>query len=461
MNSSKLNCTNLFDIFDFNTLYINLYKYGGSILFIMGVIGNTLGLIAASPTNKYHSRNSFKNFNQVITKASNQGPLSHIEACDNSPCHSLNYTVSKLVKRKRRSSNINQYLLKWFFAVNLFNVFRALGIRLLEVFELGRAIRIYTDLNQHLSFSSSWIDDYGWNFYMTKIHFPTTNPFKILGFMIYVLLFLNQMIAMNYPFSYKKFFTIKRLRIIIVICFAYAVVWCIPTFNWLKIIAVTICPYKSNIENRSHITTFYDSQFSVNLSKKVVFYTYINNQVDKPIIKELWFTYQISRELFTKIFPFIAIIVFKMMILRRTNKIMLKIDYENTITIDSRKDYSITQAGVITDGKNYNEELGSKGEGRMCSDSPRYKRKLKEKNQNLKTMLILSIEFVVLLLPTSIYQILIDTLLLRRRYKNLMIWQTIFIIMEFIYICCTFFINFTFNDMYRHHVIKRFRPLLL
>ncbi|CAK9293811.1 unnamed protein product [Gordionus sp. m RMFG-2023] len=449
-----LNCTVLFDLFNFDPRYIAIYKYCGSILFILGVLGNTLGFIVATRVNKYHVKMLFKKLipNSVMTfnGVSAQGQVPVIALSESSLYHSPNSKDEIGIRKRlqaqnlsiqgykiRRLTNINQYLLKWFFVVNLFNVFRALGVRLLEIFEIGRVIKIYIDPRKNRSISSSWIDDFGWTFYTSKIHFPSTNPFIILGFMIYVLFFLSQMIAINFPFSYKRIFTLRNVRIMIVICFVYGFIWYIPTFNWSEMITIPICPYKSNDYlfhslDGNH-TYFHKSQFSANLSNPIIFHTQVIKRVRKPILKELWVAYQVCRELFTKIFPFIAIIILKTMILRKAH------------TVRPR-----------------NVNRTSRSEGSGFRDSSRYQRRiLKERKQHLKTIFILSIEFVVLLLPISISQAMMDLLIRRLTSRDILIWHTILNMLEFFYISCTFFINFAFNDIYRHYAIQRCRSIFL
>ncbi|CAK9293812.1 unnamed protein product [Gordionus sp. m RMFG-2023] len=489
MNTQPPNCRFLFDIFAFDPRYINIYKYWGSTLFTLGVIGNMVGMIVASSLNKHHVRLLFKKFNSNaimpldghstqkrmsarILSQKHMGGVIHANEIANRSRQAQN-SSQQTYKRKKRI-NANQYLLKWFFAVNLVNVIWSLGVRLLEIFEIVRVIRIYTDPKQDRSISSSWVDDYPWNFYASKIHFPLTNPFITLGFLIYVLFFLSQMIAVKYPFSYKRIYTLKYLRIMIAICFIYGLVWYIPTFNWLKIVIIPICPYKSRdniiqgfVKNDSHGIKFQKPQFPINLSNPILFYSYRINQVDAPIFKELWVTYQVCRELFTKVFPFIAIIIFKMMALRRTNRLVTKTDYgisfTTTITVfDSYKGSPNTQVEAQNDGQNYLGEMESKSIGIGIQESSRYQQKImKERKQHLRTMLILTIEFLVLLLPISISQILNDILLFKYRSKEILIWYTIFNMLEFVYISCTFYINFIFNPIYRSYVIMRFQRLLI
>ncbi|CAK9294039.1 unnamed protein product [Gordionus sp. m RMFG-2023] len=463
----------------------------GPILLISGVTGNIMGALVSSSM----SRNCIKNKSNGLKLISKQ--TTDQSSKTDSPNLSIvtKWSLKNIAKvlpqrisdafRKRQSRfNINQYLLKWFFLINLFNVVYVLLIRLIDVSEAQRVLKSQDRFGKD-SVTSSWIAGYGWNYYMANYHFPTSKPFITLGFLIYVLFFMNQMVAINYPFTYKEILTKNRLRLAIIICTLYSFLWYLPTFKWFDIVKIYICndgALSNTSLNASNSSSNSYTYMEYRQIEHYPIYNYVIERTQTPPIKQLWIFYQIMRELSTKVLPFFAMMLFKVLILRKTNtrqaeqqnigesmtdcsSIVNPSNYQagkgNVLVKFIKKINKIYPRDNLRETSVSGVNVSQNNPDRTIINSstvPRYLQRLsEERKQHKKTMFILTLEFIFLLLPMSISQMMMDILSIRYHSRDLIIFYNICSLFEFVYISCTFYINFAFNPIYRSYVYGRLR----
>ncbi|CAK9294037.1 unnamed protein product [Gordionus sp. m RMFG-2023] len=467
MNLSSQRCSNLSDILPFHQSYQRLYFIAGPVLFIGGVIGNIIGVIVSSSLNKPCIKVNINKCRIVSRVTSSfKGRTTEASHCDSEGHHpnvGRRLTLKRMVRdvsqgigyRKRRF-NVNQYLLKWFFLINLFNVFYILLIQLIEVFEAQKVLKLQMRYGTKWIIYS-WVASYEWNYFMANYNNPISKSFVTLGFLIYVLFFLNQMVAIKFPFSYKKVVTKKRLRFAITMCYLYSFLWYLPTVRWLKVIKIFICS-NDPFDNHMAFNSSLAANFKYNQVKRYSIYNSAIHTEKTPPFRQLWILYQMLRELFTKILPFLAIMISKVLILRKPRISAKNQNLSDTIT-ETITDFNLLNPPYSDIVKHNAQDIPSNNNTSVnLSIVPSYLQNLnRERRQHLKTMFILTLEFIFLLLPISISQMIMDILIPHYKGRDLIIFHDICILLELIYISCTFYINLAFNTIYREYVFQRLR----
>ncbi|CAK9293846.1 unnamed protein product [Gordionus sp. m RMFG-2023] len=495
-------CSNITDISTFHLDHKILFCVIVPILFVSGVIGNTLGAIVSSSTKNIRLKLNKSSITSEARSSKNYEGTSGISPSDaeNSRDPSVE-TKSTLLKdltkvppqrisnnnirRKKKRFNANQFLLKWFFLVNLFNVGHILPIRIIDALEAQRMIKLQKRFGTE-SIMSSWITGYGWNYYMANYHIPICKSFVTLGSLVYVLFFMNQMVAIKFPFSYEKLFTKNRLRLAIAFCFFYCFLWYLPTIKWFDLIKIPICDNvipSFDVLKASNLTSNSRANLVNRPIKQYFIYNYSIRREQNSLFKRLWAIYQILRELFTKILPFLSIMLFKSYALRKTknNFLVQNLDgIRKKPIINSNKDSFYTKyirkngfakfTGTMFSNKNdrqkdskempYASNIPLTNEPAAVKVVPSYVQKLeRERKQHKQTMFILTIEFIIFLLPISIMQMTTDYMIRYYNNREVIIFHNIFNVLEFVYISWSFFLNFAFNPIYRLYVYERLRTL--
>ncbi|CAK9294111.1 unnamed protein product [Gordionus sp. m RMFG-2023] len=87
-----------------------------------------------------------------------------------------------------------------------------------------------------------------WNAYMVHYHFVFAKTFFNFSFGVYVIFGISQMIALVYPYYYKRNFTRRKIKIMIAICFLYCLAWYIPSAWWYQLLILkNLCGFHPNI----------------------------------------------------------------------------------------------------------------------------------------------------------------------------------------------------------------------
>ncbi|CAK9290779.1 unnamed protein product [Gordionus sp. m RMFG-2023] len=196
--------------------------------------------------------------------------------------------------------------------------------------------------------------------------------------------------------------------------------------------------------NRSEYAVYMHSYNWRNISTKV------------SISKErLWTSYEILRELCVKILPFLGVVVSKLILIKRGSKIAALIlknysnySEKNEITVPTVHDISTQKSS----GKSLGPRINSSAIVYHQSEANKkswYDRKVEENKQHVRTGFILTIEFVVFMLPLAIIEILKEIVVVNAVTMSMV--YVLLSLLEFVYVTCTFFINLAFNRLYRKY----------
>ncbi|CAK9294121.1 unnamed protein product [Gordionus sp. m RMFG-2023] len=144
---------------------------------------------------------------------------------------------------------IRVYLTRVFHAVNLVNY---IFMFLYPILDMMSEFRLMPFKNR-----------LPWNYYMVQYHFTIAKTFINFSFGVYVLFAISQMVAIVYPHYYRRNFTLRKIKIMLIICFFYYFAWHIPSIWWFELLelknicghdpkfiiyALTFAPYKSKTE---------------------------------------------------------------------------------------------------------------------------------------------------------------------------------------------------------------------
>ncbi|CAK9289989.1 unnamed protein product [Gordionus sp. m RMFG-2023] len=444
-------CQNLTRIAESNRYFAKIYETAGLIVLILGLFGNGLGAYLTILTEHYIS--PIKN-----TQSRNSGGTT---------------------KKRSRDVNFNIYFMKWFYLINIFNDFTLILSPLMEYFG-----------TQDMAHKKLW---YGraWIKYHAHFHNPIVKPFVVWGFLVYVLYFCSQMIAVKYPFKYRVWMTLRNVRIAMFIALVYSVLWYLPTMKWRIMIKANECEalnitedinstiviplfnrlkYAEDMDDYSSLFSlgFNESNYLSALGKMDqeddTFYYYVIYSPGEGRSKVIWIAYQIMRELFTKILPFTIIIVAKIVTIIERAQAMTKVltatEKRNASTIRSNIKQNSHKTTTLEHvlwffGKNTKIDVtGNEPESELqnATNSDRLKMTKITSSQKL-TLYILTVEFVLLMLPVSVIQMIMDLLIPHHDLNKLLYIYCVLNILEFVYISCTFYINFIFNPYYRHEIV--------
>ncbi|CAK9293829.1 unnamed protein product [Gordionus sp. m RMFG-2023] len=371
---------------------------------------------------------------------------------------------------------IRVYLTRVFHAVNLVNYIFMLiypVIMLIAKFHLVR-----------------FINQLPWNIYLVDYHFSIAKTLINFSFGIYVIFGISQMMAIAYPHYYKSHFTLRKIKIMIVICFLYYSAWYIPSAWWFQILKFNnVC----------------------GLDPQTFLYIRIFASFTKTERRE-WTIFGIFREIFTRFIPIGALLLLNYISLKHkrlkirwrfdqvnsnlqvatssnTNEAVIFPEFERNsrkeLTVDSIKPEltkSEHNVSLTTTPSNINDIAlidrirkkivdtiditNSKTSSRIIS-KPDFKtdsigqRKVKqmelEYKISIRMLAILMLEFLVFLLPVSIYLILVDFFDYLVTAGESEIAFASCTLMEYAYISSTFYLNMIFNPAYRQDVYRIFR----
>ncbi|CAK9300748.1 unnamed protein product [Gordionus sp. m RMFG-2023] len=303
---------------------------------------------------------------------------------------------------------------------------------------------------------------YTWKYYLSTLHFPLAKTFLNLSFSICVIFAFAQIIAISYPIYYREHFTTRKIKLMILGCFIYLLIWFLPSAWWFHVIKiVNIC----------------DPFFLLYSWKLVTFKTLRE--------KNAWITYGLFREFMTKFLPLAIISIFNIWSLKRKKEFLkckpdLKLtdgiegitEIPNLLVNDemvekTASSTSKVQIAVI----NIADGIGN-GIQRSISlhcDSPtnttqliniqelKIKLKLKEYKINKRMLLINMLEYLIFLFPVPLYMILVDFLESHTISDHQEFVFSICTLVEYMYVSFTFYVNFLFNPGYREEVVKILR----
>ncbi|CAK9294124.1 unnamed protein product [Gordionus sp. m RMFG-2023] len=329
-----------------------------------------------------------------------------------------------------------------------------------------------------------------WNVYMVHYHFPLAKTFFNFSFGIYVIFAISQMIAIVYPHYYRRYFTLRKIKIMIMMCFLYYCAWYIPSAWWFELLTLkNICGFDSGFVIYSRIfATFKSSAQGVG-----------------------WIVFGVFREFFTRFLPVGTILTLNYLSIQQ-KKIMLKLRLKNALSnlqkstadiinravvipeflkksafvfiitgVDKNlvdrgimvkqptNNYIMQPSKIITERKCMNSSpksnLRVSGSSNILKinsqldslDQGKIKQRELEYKISLRMLTILMIEFVVFLFPVSIFIIMVDF------NKNQ--WTTGesemalagCTLLEYSYTSFAFYLNMIFNPAYREQVHKIFR----
>ncbi|CAK9294612.1 unnamed protein product [Gordionus sp. m RMFG-2023] len=257
-----------------------------------------------------------------------------------------------------------------------------------------------------------------WKKYLADYHFPIAKSLVNLSFGIYIILTISNMIAIVYPYKYKRWFRTPRIILMILLCLLYLILWYLPARWWFYTQwHINLCGFNAN--ERTYILKF--SSYGTRRQKKG------------------WMAYDILREMFTKFLPILGVIIVRIWSIRKTKK---QVDWRlqgPANTHDPAKSSNkIFKFKRNKDGSNLTQNISIKR---------------KDYDVDYKMMIIMGLEFVVFLLPVSIF------LISRYVYKN--VWSdyntelafTVCTLMEYLYISLIFYLNILINPGYRDNFI--------
>ncbi|CAK9289990.1 unnamed protein product [Gordionus sp. m RMFG-2023] len=455
-DTTRENCKYLAKIADSNKYFVKIYQTAGLIVLILGLFGNGLGAY-------------------LILATEHRSSLKHKIFLGNPGKTNALKRIFKY-RKSQGDVNFNIYFMKWFYLVNIFNDLTLILSPVMEYFGA-----------QDLAHKKFW---YGraWIHYHAHFHNPIVKPFVVWGFLIYVQYFGSKMVAVKFPFKYKIWMTLRNVRMSMLVALVYSVMWYLPTIKWREMIKARECD-STNITKMAlnsaltmpsyknltpvNIPRDYPYLFPVGLFNESeslsklgeidqeagTFYYYIIYSPGEGKYKVMWIAYQIMREMFTKILPFTIIIVSKMVTIFERVQVKSKVltSTEKKIKSSNQKTKFLEQILSFGDKKvktnaDDNDEV-SESINPQDSASSEILKITKIKYGHKLTLYILTVEFVLLMLPVSVIQMIMDLLIPHHDKNKLLYIYCVLNILEFVYISCTFYINFIFNPYYRREII--------
>ncbi|CAK9300752.1 unnamed protein product [Gordionus sp. m RMFG-2023] len=160
--------------------------------------------------------------------------------------------------------------------------------------------------------------------YLANIVFPLSRIFLNLSFNIYVLFAFAQIVAILYPLYYRKHFTKRRIKFMILGCFVYLLIFFLPTAWWFQVVKINIC----------------DMNFATFMLYPPNFFPYkISWQ------KNGWITYGLLREFLTKFLPVSIIFIFNIWSLKHRKKLL---KYKSNLKLSNQKRDRVEMNSTLT-----------------------------------------------------------------------------------------------------------------
>ncbi|CAK9294123.1 unnamed protein product [Gordionus sp. m RMFG-2023] len=429
LNGTDLNCTLYRNLKYRNKVIRNLFECIAPIILIFGIIGNSLGLYCAM---------------------------------------------------KDKIIYIRVYLTRVFYSINLVNYIFMLIYPVLDIIAEFHLMPFRRGLN--------------WNLYMVHYHLIMSQTLINFSFGIYVIFGISQMMAIVYPLYYRSHFNLYKIKIMLAICFFYNLVWYIPSIWWFELLKLTnLCGFPPEL-------IVYTRRFSL--------YKNRNERVG-------WILLGFLMEIFTKILPVIIILVLNYLSIKRKNLIIKKkfnhatSNLQETASVninkavllpefekssgfsldemDANKDKELADSGIkVTMPKVKNDARAITMPSDTTSDSkflhskfisdimetsiiskPDPKKELQilrkiKKSQleyklSIRMLAILMFQFVIFLFPVSVYIMTTDFFeeLLTPAESEMLLAGCV--LLQYVYISLTFYLNMLFNPPYREDACKVLR----
>ncbi|CAK9297171.1 unnamed protein product [Gordionus sp. m RMFG-2023] len=476
------------------------YQILGMTILIFGLIGNIVGFFMVNipqVTQKYdqitHIKLQLSKKNYYLSKK-----LSIIDFITKTPeAKQISHKHCKIIVNEERTG-VSRFLLKFFYSINAINVLTLITSPLMEVYSMMELAWMSRPINNTHNLSQHWLFSYHWNSYLAYFHKPITKPLIVISFLIYVLLFITQGIAIIKPLHYQNIVTKCRANIFIILAFVYSFAWYLPTFMWKQTRKINICPIVNFTEyDREYTYQPTKANYIFNTTLKypihLVFMYTIYSPAHNTLTRYIWITYQISRELFTKCIPFLAIMAIKgRLILKKQPKpfcndslrgltYSLENGTNNPLDISPQifpmlsksKSDILTNAAIKkniceplknhplesdTDSiqKSLNHSSISKNDPVFSHSVLKRMKEIKvEHEMHIRTVFILTLEFLFLMLPVTLMQMSMDFFIIRYNELSLSLIYAVLNTLEFIYVSMTFYINFLFNRLFRRSVLQQ------
>ncbi|CAK9303987.1 unnamed protein product [Gordionus sp. m RMFG-2023] len=337
---------------------------------------------------------------------------------------------------KREVKTVSEILNKNYFALNTVNCLLMLPWPLLDSYENFYKIKPFFE--------------YRWNIYLIHYHFPLTMTLMDFGYLISVLISLDQYIAITIPFNYKRLCNLKNARWAIFVSFVYCLVWNIPSSQYL-ILKPIIC-WQSIIFARVPFVPQW------------------------PVLSKTWSAYNTLREVCTKIIPFIISIYFNSAVYIRRKPLFLlnthtkmtstknSILYSKSIMKNHERNSMFPPLNLLTENNssllstttttdNTHDRPNSKANDELMKHRKLKIKRIKEENiKNLKIMILLMVNFIEFFLPLTIFKMLGTFLMGRVNLKRFHQIFGGFIFLEYVYISGAFYVFMVFNSIYRRNI---------
>ncbi|CAK9300749.1 unnamed protein product [Gordionus sp. m RMFG-2023] len=349
---------------------------------------------------------------------------------------------------KDKSKYVRVILMEAFHAINLVNLHFMFLYPLLETFAECYLWKLW--------------NSYHWKYYLSTLHFPLAKTFLSLSFSIYVIFAYIQMVAVLHPIYYRERFTTRKIKFMILGCFIYLSIWFLPSGWWFQVIKT------SNICDKDATFILYSRNLKPFKSSRD---------------KYSWTTYVLLREFMTKFLPVTVILIFNVWSLKR-KKEMLGNPESNFLNnlggIASISDNRIRDGIVGDEDRNFSainfqdisNDLDLKSK-RSLKISPRdnptntvnffnireikMRRKWKEYNITKRMLLINMLEYLIFLFPVPLYIIFVNFVDSHTINDHEELVFSACILVEYMYVSLTFYLNLLFNPGYREEIAKLLR----
>ncbi|CAK9300919.1 unnamed protein product [Gordionus sp. m RMFG-2023] len=379
----------------------------GYIILILGIIGNILAIIA----------------NKAMKSRLNSGQ---------------NTTAT--------SPNVSRFILKWFSIFSLITVLTEIVSPIMKIH--GDTICCQTFWNSKR-----------WNVHLANVHYPITKTLMSFSFFIYLIFFGVQMLAVKFPTNFKSVVSKRRVVWVMAMSFVYSVAWYAPAFKWFYITKVLLCPKGPYLKRYFKSKTIFEGIEEADLP---LIYVY-NYEIYKPSAREkfAWQTYEILRELCVYIIPFFVLITIKKIVAHKRHVTSI-FKVNNSVTPSGPEDRTKYIKKFDDPGSLSTIKMKTKEQMDLELERNRLrKNRMKEREQHSKTLIILTIQFVIFLLPISLMEIVTDHL--QKTYNKRTITHLYIFLnaLQYMYFSLTFYINLSFNSIYRENVFNSFKRLLI
>ncbi|CAK9294912.1 unnamed protein product [Gordionus sp. m RMFG-2023] len=549
--TSLINCSNIKEVIPpakgiFRETYLVLLP----IIMILGILGNLIGIYTfwgLKPWKNYHHKTLVQATSDTgeIKKRNANSRANHFDQMsENDKIHNMIYRrhhnslngrnpktifISHIFKsiwrvtlcKNMQRATIPEYLTGLLFVINAINCIFMLFYPLLDYYGEYK--------NKPFWFS------YTWNFYIVYIHFPLAKTFMTFSYFIYITMTSVQIVAIIKPHSFKQICNKRNIRICLLICFCYSLIWYVPAAWWFVIrkhkvcaippqkMAKTLYAKSDNITPKSVIINSYTDNYQKTLAS--LYYMYYHYKYPKMytspfrrytgrFIEKNWIAYGIARELFTRIFPFLAILFLRIGVIRKKKKIL---DWKKELTVTSVAGVSSTmeppeklpnqyslnykdkikrivknKINIMKDTRESKKATNSsctdysnnKEEGLVNKDiagnahsihnpnpniyslpNPTDQKNIptstmiileereREHKTNIIMLVILMLEFVIFLLPVSVFMMIFDFYLEDLQEKSVDFAFAICNLLEYLYVSLTFYLNLIFNRGFRQNYV--------